>query len=774
MATEKTDIQMLREVSERTYEKKGQLSELLLSLFLVSGMLFCFRDLYGSVLCLPVSMASACLTIFLLQLTVEKQKLQQRIRRGLYLFCFVISIVGFSLLVQGFLETVNRVRELCNLKFYTEFFMLGNGTQIGAGSILFWTVLAVLLSVWILQQLKKRAMAGIFLPVLAVFTFALVFEQPDLRVPELLLSFAVAGLFLYYEAPGRRVYVRGVCCFLLLIVMAGGIFLVSGNYRISSRIEDWKELAGEWLEQVRYGKDTLPEGNLKEASGLLAEDKEMLILTMDQPQELYLRGYVGSDYESGEWNLLNSSAYQGNYAGILKWLKKQQFSPVIQYGDYIRLTEAELGTRTESVQVTVENTGASRKYIYLPATAYDWSAGFSGEKKDWQVQSSGLLGTKKYTFADGKGAQTADGVYPADWLAFPSDDAEQQYLDAEAVYHSFAEDSYMELAPELETMTDELFPDGFDDLDFSELTAEIRLALRTNFRYTEQPENAPQGKDPLLWFLTESKEGNAVYYASAAVLAYRAAGYPARYVEGYHLSAGDAAAMQAAGETEAVLTSRNAHAWVEVYVAGVGWLPVEVVPGFYVETYTSQTIAGKPSFRMNPSSQEEGESPEPSTAPGHFGEGSGEQPDFLEICRKISAAAILFFYLCVLIWIVMGIQRRIRIYLRNRKKMPEDVRGQLLLYLAVSEQTLRLAGVQGDFAHPKKLWNEVHEALPALEKEEYDRALELVQKARFGGKNLRPHEWHTLRCFQQKMRTLLYEKGNFIQRKILRDIYLFE
>ena len=128
MATEKTDIQILQEISERTYGKKGQLSELLLSLFLVSGMLFCLQDLYGSVLCLPVSMAAVCFTLLLLQLTMEKQKLQ-RIRRGLYLFCFAVSSAGFSLLVQGFLETVNRVRELCNLKFYTEFFMFGNGNQ---------------------------------------------------------------------------------------------------------------------------------------------------------------------------------------------------------------------------------------------------------------------------------------------------------------------------------------------------------------------------------------------------------------------------------------------------------------------------------------------------------------------------------------------------------------------------------------------------------------------------------------------------------------------
>ena len=44
----------------------------------------------------------------------------------------------------------------------------------------------------------------------------------------------------------------------------------------------------------------------------------------------------------------------------------------------------------------------------------------------------------------------------------------------------------------------------------------------------------------------------------------RAVGLPARYVEGYSLDAEP-------GET-AVLTGENAHAWVEVYFNGVGWL----------------------------------------------------------------------------------------------------------------------------------------------------------------------------------------------------------
>ena len=42
-----------------------------------------------------------------------------------------------------------------------------------------------------------------------------------------------------------------------------------------------------------------------------------------------------------------------------------------------------------------------------------------------------------------------------------------------------------------------------------------------------------ENEDFVKYFLTESKEGYCTYFATAAVLMYRCAGIPARYVEGY-------------------------------------------------------------------------------------------------------------------------------------------------------------------------------------------------------------------------------------------------
>ena len=55
-------------------------------------------------------------------------------------------------------------------------------------------------------------------------------------------------------------------------------------------------------------------------------------------------------------------------------------------------------------------------------------------------------------------------------------------------------------------------------------------------------------------------------------------GVPARYVEGYFLSA-DEAERYAAGE-KIILTEEHAHAWTEYYLSGVGFIPFEVTPGY--------------------------------------------------------------------------------------------------------------------------------------------------------------------------------------------------
>lgn len=78
------------------------------------------------------------------------------------------------------------------------------------------------------------------------------------------------------------------------------------------------------------------------------------------------------------------------------------------------------------------------------------------------------------------------------------------------------------------------------------------------------------GEDFVAHFLEEGR-GYCVHFATAGALLLRMYGIPARYVEGYAPWLGE-------GGTSNVRDS-DAHAWVEIYLDGYGWFPVEMTPG---------------------------------------------------------------------------------------------------------------------------------------------------------------------------------------------------
>ena len=94
--------------------------------------------------------------------------------------------------------------------------------------------------------------------------------------------------------------------------------------------------------------------------------------------------------------------------------------------------------------------------------------------------------------------------------------------------------------------------------------------LRTEYRYDLQAPEAPAGADPVLHFLTESRRGFCVHFASALALLGRELGVPTRFVGGY-------AGGRRVGEGT-VFEARHAHAWVEAYVEG-RWITLDPTPG---------------------------------------------------------------------------------------------------------------------------------------------------------------------------------------------------
>ena len=119
--------------------------------------------------------------------------------------------------------------------------------------------------------------------------------------------------------------------------------------------------------------------------------------------------------------------------------------------------------------------------------------------------------------------------------------------------------------------------------------------LRSAYPYTLAQNVPPAGRDFVSWFLLDEQQGYCTSFATAMAVMARMVGLPARYIEGY--------AAVPDSDSVARVTQQQAHAWVEIYFSGFGWLPFDPTPG-------TNDAGG-----TLPSDDPEGDSPTPSPSP---------------------------------------------------------------------------------------------------------------------------------------------------------------
>ena len=125
------------------------------------------------------------------------------------------------------------------------------------------------------------------------------------------------------------------------------------------------------------------------------------------------------------------------------------------------------------------------------------------------------------------------------------------------------------LDPRIGQIADEWTKNAVSDYD---KVLAIQQHFHSNgFAYTTDVDVADDA-DALLNFLTQTKAGFCQQYATAMAVLVRELGLPARIAVGYQ-----AGTPQDDGTY--LVQSKDAHAWVEVFFEGYGWLPFEPTPG---------------------------------------------------------------------------------------------------------------------------------------------------------------------------------------------------
>lgn len=146
--------------------------------------------------------------------------------------------------------------------------------------------------------------------------------------------------------------------------------------------------------------------------------------------------------------------------------------------------------------------------------------------------------------------------------------------DTERAYREFVYANYLRLPSDTKAAILKILEDeGLNAASTSVIgqVAWVERYVKNAATYNLKFKPYPEMVDTAIYFLTEAKEGVCRHYATAATVALRALGIPARYTVGF------AADVQA--DVTTVVTGDKAHAWVEVYIDGLGWIAIDPTGG---------------------------------------------------------------------------------------------------------------------------------------------------------------------------------------------------
>ncbi len=541
-----------------------------------------------------------------------------------------------------------------------------------------------------------------------------------------------------------------VWCLCVIAAVGGSAFITSE--KVSDFVDSLRNETVDTIYEMRYGQENMVCGDMREAAKLHESDDSMFNMKSGQEKNIYLRAFAAGDYRNGVWSEFPNSLYSGENAGMMEWLRNKGFDPMTQTAEYYSLSENDKVPEKNNISLTI--TDAARENLYVPASLEKIYRIRYGTKNDSRLTSKGLVGARIYSYDEVSGTRPSELTVPDSWVSSPENEKQRVYSEAEAVYREFVYNNYTSINRNIYDIVNSMFWDDYDDENDGVYSAvcRVRDVLEQTVRYTEEPDAAPVDRDAIIWFLTEAREGNAVMYASAAVEALRAHGIPARYAEGYYISAED---ISASGSGTVDVTGQDMHAWAEVYFDGVGWMPVDTTPGYYYNVAALQEMVSAPDTVRQTAAIDDDQSQFQDITDSGIGNTSSGRSAVQKIenatIMLAGAVAILIVILALLLC-ALEIARAIFIVILKKRYRSDSHEQRVRELEKRIFHILELRGVEARLGwKSNEIDDQISEKCSNVKNGEYLRVCSILEKAVYGGIALEQYEERTLSTFLQKI-----------------------
>ncbi len=735
------------------------------------------------------------------------------------------SIIGF------FANFINQL--ILAWDFYTDSYVMpmivsSSVDLLSISAIALFLMGFISLVIWLLMNVRKSALT-LLVTIVVVLIYSFIPNVSGLALG----AFLIGGLALSaiqtmtyirfgYTARGRIRLFTGILptLVIVLVVVVSGLMLFLGAGSGWTGAAKFRDNLNDAIEEYRFGTDTLGEGNFSKSIYMNNTDDEapptrleIEYSNLDDIGTIYFRGFVGSDYTGTAFEQPTYENYIGDWNGLFSWADTLGFDPVLQNAQYFAIGSGADSGQYSTRDISISTINANRKYSYAPYLTL--SDDNTRQLLDLYLVPNGFFGQETSYVFEIDAMLPDESFAPAPWVNLDMLDRDEydtsdiqamtDFIQAEHTYRAFVYDQYLDVPETVQPIIDRFFTSvgseeslsgesleetdiiGSDN-DLYTVATRIRSLLESKCLYTDAPspyDPAAEG-DFISWFLLNQQKGNSAAFAVAATLAFRDAGIPARYIEGYMITSADAQALKDAGQTKAALTEDSAHAWVEVYVDGIGFIPIEVTPGFYDKQYNAENV-------IEISREVVGDGGDSDIS------GSLDFPWEDIIPEELRPFAwvgliLLIIILLLVVFVILEIQRYIRrnLYMnklqnalaesydasRNSSKtlgLTTSITPLVsTLYFTRLQNVLRYAPFDFNSARPFECALDVAGFAEGLRAEEYERMIGLIERERFGSIAINDYEAAFIDNVLRQIEQSVWRSANIWQRFIMRYRYIID